>query len=160
MRVSYLERLNPEQGRAAEYGVVPGASTSPPLLVIARAGIGNTNTLCARVAHLNVSGSDPGRVLPITFSRRAVAGMIRRAEQICLQALGAMAGAITNGVIWAGAFHAVGAFLLRAYADQIGIDPDFTIRNREELLTRLVNGWPRSRIGELTPWHCAGATTV
>ncbi len=114
MPVSYLERLNPELRRAAEYGVVPGASMSPPLLVIAGAGTGKTNTLAHRVAHLIVRGVDPDRILLMTFSRRAAAEMTRRAERICLHTLGAKAGAIANGLTWAGTFHAVGARLLRA----------------------------------------------
>ncbi len=84
MPVSYLERLSPEQRRAAEYGVVPGASMSPPLLVIAGAGTEKTNALAQKVAHLIVGGSDPGRILLMTFSRWAAPEMIRPAERICL----------------------------------------------------------------------------
>ena len=54
MSVAYLEKLNPEQRRAAEHGVrekacAPGA----PLLIIAGAGSGKTDTLAHRVAHLS-----------------------------------------------------------------------------------------------------------
>jgi superfamily I DNA/RNA helicase len=42
-----------------------------PLLVIAGAGSGKTNTLAHRVAHLIVNGADPRRILLMTFSRRA-----------------------------------------------------------------------------------------
>jgi ATP-dependent DNA helicase UvrD/PcrA len=78
---AYLETLNSEQRRAVEHGVreqdcTPGA----PLLVIAGAGSGKTNTLAHRVAHLIVNGADPRRILLMTFSRRAAAEMIRRVE--------------------------------------------------------------------------------
>ena len=58
-----------------------------PLLVIAGAGSGKTNTLAHRVAHLIVNGADPRRILLMTFSRRAAAEMTRRVERICAQAM-------------------------------------------------------------------------
>ena len=39
---------------------------------------------------------------------------------------------MTDALTWAGTFHAVGARLLREYAEQIGIDPAFTIHDRED----------------------------
>ena len=68
---SYLETLNPEQRRAAEHGITTDGHVGTPLLVIAAAGSGKTNTLAHRVAHLIVSGADPRRILLMTFSRRA-----------------------------------------------------------------------------------------
>ena len=61
-------KLNPEQGRAVEHGVrKKGRVPSTPLLVIAGAGTGKTNTVAHRVAHLIVNGADPRRILLITF---------------------------------------------------------------------------------------------
>ena len=105
---------------------------SGPLLVIAGAGSGKTNTLAHRVAHLIVSGADPRRILLMTFSRRAASEMTRRVERICAQALGDKAGILAEGMTWAGTFHAIGAKLLRDYAPQIGLDPAFTIHDRED----------------------------
>ena len=69
-----LEALNLEQRRAVEHGVAGrGANIAGPLLVIAGAGSGKTNTLVHRVAHLLVNGADPRRILLLTFSRRAAA---------------------------------------------------------------------------------------
>jgi DNA helicase-2/ATP-dependent DNA helicase PcrA len=67
---AYLETLNPEQRRAVEREAAGGLAASP-LLVIAGAGSGKTNTLAHRVAHLIVQGADPHRILLMTFSRRA-----------------------------------------------------------------------------------------
>ena len=39
---------------------------------------------------------------------------------------------MTDALAWAGTFHGIGARLLREYADQIGLDPDFTIHDRED----------------------------
>ena len=127
---AYLSKLNPEQRHAVEYGV--GAGRSGPLLVIAGAGSGKTNTLAHRVAHLIVNGAAPRRILLMTFSRRAAAEMTRRVERISAQALGDKAGVLTGGLNWAGTFHGIGARLLRDYAEQIGLDPAFTIHDRED----------------------------
>ena len=133
MPPAYLEKLNPEQRRAVEHGLAEGGRPSAtPLLVIAVAGSGKTNTLAHRVAHLIVNHVDPSRILLMTFSRRAAVEMTRRAGRICAQALGSNSYMMTEALTWAGTFHAIGARLLRDYAPQIGIDPAFTIHDRED----------------------------
>ena len=102
------------------------------MLIIAGAGSGKTNTLAHRVGHLIVNGADPRRILLMTFSRRAASEMARRVERICAQVLGAKAGVMTDALAWAGTFHGIGARLLRDYAEQIGLDPAFTIHDRED----------------------------
>ena len=94
-----------------------------PLLVIAGAGSGKTNTLAHRVAHLIVSGADPRRILLMTFSRRAASEMTKRVERIARKVMGDNAGVMTDALAWAGTFHGIGARLLREYSDQIGLDP-------------------------------------
>jgi DNA helicase II / ATP-dependent DNA helicase PcrA len=128
---AYLESLNPEQRRAVEHGAT-GPGPYVPLLVIAGAGSGKTNTLAHRVAHLIVSGADPRRILLMTFSRRAASEMTNRVERIARKVLGDRAGVMTDALAWAGTFHGIGARLLRDYAEQIGIDPAFTIHDRED----------------------------
>jgi DNA helicase-2/ATP-dependent DNA helicase PcrA len=129
---SYLDALNPEQRRAVEHGVTVDGHVGLPLLVIAGAGSGKTNTLAHRVAHLIVNKADPRRILLMTFSRRAASEMARRVERIARKILGDKAGVMTDALSWAGTFHGIGARLLREYADQIGIDPAFTIHDRED----------------------------
>jgi DNA helicase-2/ATP-dependent DNA helicase PcrA len=130
---AYLETLNPEQRRAVEHGVQEQDCTpGVPLLVIAGAGSGKTNTLAHRVAHLIVNGADPRRILLMTFSRRAAAEMTRRVERIARRVMGQRADIMTDALAWAGTFHGIGARLLRDYADQIGLDPNFTIHDRED----------------------------
>ncbi|MDP1882872.1 MAG: ATP-dependent helicase, partial [Bradyrhizobium sp.] len=101
-------------------------------LVIAGAGSGKTNTLAHRVAHLIVNGADPRRILLMTFSRRAAAEMTGRVERIARKVLGDKAGIMTDALQWAGTFHGIGARLLRDYSDQIGLDPAFTIHDRDD----------------------------
>src|SRR6516164_752947 len=69
MTATYLETLNREQRRAVEHGVQKkNAAPAAALLVIAGAGSGKTNTVAHRVAHLIVHGTDPRRILLMTFS--------------------------------------------------------------------------------------------
>ncbi len=102
-----------------------------PLLVIAGAGSGKTNTLAHRVAHLVLGGADPAAILLLTFSRRAAVEMTRRVERI----LGAASDDPTlarAALAWAGTFHGIGARLLREYAERIGLGQNFTIHDRED----------------------------
>jgi DNA helicase-2/ATP-dependent DNA helicase PcrA len=128
--ISYLDTLNPAQRRAVVHGV--GSEAASPLLVIAGAGSGKTNTLAHRVAHLLVSGADPHRILLMTFSRRAASEMGKRVERITRKVLGDGAGVLSDALTWAGTFHGIGARLLRDCADQLGLDPAFTIHDRED----------------------------
>ncbi|TCM53234.1 Rep family ATP-dependent DNA helicase [Rhizobium sp. PP-F2F-G48] len=134
--VAYLDTLNERQRQAVEHGIVSGDASSDtvagPLLIIAGAGSGKTNTLAHRVAHLIVHGADPRRILLLTFSRRAASEMARRVERICRKVLGANAGVLIDALAWSGTFHGIGARLLRIYAEQIGLDIDFTIHDRED----------------------------
>jgi DNA helicase-2/ATP-dependent DNA helicase PcrA len=114
MTAAYLARLNAEQRRAVEHGC-EALDDASPLLIIAGAGSGKTNTLANRVGHLIVSGVDPRRMMMLTFSRRAAAEMQRRVERITAEVLGPKAGIMTGGLNWSGTFHAIGARLLREY---------------------------------------------
>ena len=132
--------LNPAQLAGAGYGVrsAAGAWTSGPLLVIAGAGTGKTNTLAHRVAHLVLNGVTPERILLLTFSRRAAEEMLRRAHRIVAQSLaakrggGSAASPEASGVRlpWAGTFHSVANRLLRRYARHIGLEPGFSVMDR------------------------------
>ncbi len=126
---AYLARLNPEQRDAVLHG---DGRVAGPLLVIAGAGSGKTATLAHRVAHLLVEGADPRRILLVTFSRRAAVEMIRRVERIAVEVLGERGRVLAEALTWAGTFHGVGARLLRELAPEIGLDPGFTIHDRED----------------------------
>src|SRR5689334_3650669 len=126
MTAAYLAKLNTEQRSAVEHG---GAS-APPLLIIAGAGSGKTNTLAHRVGHLIVQGADPRRILLLTFSRRAAAEMAQRVQRVASQVMPELAGSLSGALTWSGTFHAIGARLLREYAEHIGLDRAFTIHDR------------------------------
>ena len=58
--------------------------------------------------------------------------MARRVERIARKVMGDNATVMTDALTWAGTFHGIGARLLRDYAEQIGLDPAFTIHDRED----------------------------
>jgi len=127
MAADPFEALNPAQRAAATHGQPAERRVdASPLLIIAGAGTGKTSTLAHRVAHLVLSGVDPGRILLLTFSRRAAEEMTRRAERIV--------GTATRGssvrLPWAGTFHSVGNRLLRLHAPSVGLDPAFSVMDR------------------------------
>lgn len=121
-----LATLNHEQRTAARHG-------SGPLLIIAGAGTGKTATLVHRVAALIASGLDPGRILLLTFTRRASAEMLRRVEQV-LASGGAGTGrpGAASRRIWGGTFHAVATRLLRLHGHVVGLPQEFTILDRSD----------------------------
>jgi len=120
--------LNAEQRAAVEHDI--GAELVRPLLVVAGAGSGKTNTLAHRVARLIQSGADPQRILLLTFSRRAAGEMGQRASGVLQRLLGRNGAGSPITLPWAGTFHAIGARLLREYAGRIGLDESFTIHDR------------------------------
>jgi DNA helicase-2/ATP-dependent DNA helicase PcrA len=133
MSAAYLEKLNHEQRLAVEHGIgTTEADDNRALLILAGAGTGKTNTLAYRVVHRVLNGADPRRILLMTFSRRAAAEMTRRVQRIANTVSGSTVFASIEALTWAGTFHAIGARLLRECAPQIGLDPNFTIHDRED----------------------------
>jgi DNA helicase-2/ATP-dependent DNA helicase PcrA len=112
-----FERLNPRQREAAQAG-------REPLLVIAGAGTGKTNTLAHRVAHLILGGVAPERILLLTFTRRAALEMTRRAQRII--------GEVQKEVRlpWSGTFHSVANRLIRRHCRRLGLDESFSVLDR------------------------------
>ena len=129
-RTDPFSRLNDQQRAAVDHDGRLPPEQQRPLLIVAGAGTGKTNTLAHRVARLILDGADPQRMLLLTFSRRAAGDMGRRVGQVLRQVLQLAPGAAPPSLPWSGTFHAIGARLLRDYAVQIGLEPDFTIQDR------------------------------
>jgi len=114
-----------------------------PLLVIAGAGTGKTNTLAHRVARLVGAGADPARILLLTFTRRAAAELERRAGHVLARHFAQRGLDAAIALPWAGTFHSAGAKLLRMFAEDVGLAPNFTIHDRgdsEDLMALVRNG--------------------
>lgn len=132
--VGLLAGLNEQQRSAVLHG-------AEPLLVVAGAGTGKTATLAHRVAHQIANGAEPGRILLLTFTRRAAAEMLRRVDEI-LRRADIQASTQTKPTVpgrgsastrvWGGTFHATAARLLRLHGRTIGLDPSFTILDRSD----------------------------
>src|SRR4030095_7888224 len=105
-----LGELNEAQQRVVAFGE---ARAHGPLLVIAGAGTGKTNTIAHRVARLIRDGADPHRILLLTFSRRAAVELETRAGRVVGKLLRGRAGHVPIVLPWAGTFHSAGAKLLR-----------------------------------------------
>src|SRR5256885_4042733 len=101
--------LNPSQHAAS-------VAAPAPLLIIAGAGTGKTNTLAHRVAHLIKEGADPGRILLLTFTRRAAEIMVRRASSTLSSST-----VPRSRIPWAGTFHSIANRLLRLHANAVGL---------------------------------------
>ena len=124
--VATFERLNVRQREAACFGerAAGGAFRAGPLLIIAGAGTGKTNTLAHRVAHLVLEGVSPERILLLTFTRRAAEEMTRRARRIV--------GEVRREARfpWAGTFHSVANRLIRRFAGRVALEPSFSVLDR------------------------------
>ena len=141
---SHLAKLNGPQRRAVTHGepLPPEGSGAPkgfksgPLLIVAGAGTGKTDTLAHRVAHLVLHGVDPARIMMLTFTRRAATEMRRRAHEIAKLALNESLGGVSQTILqrmsWAGTFHSVGNRLLRHYATHLKLDPQFSVLDRAD----------------------------
>ena len=137
-KTTAFDSLNPQQRRAATFGAaVPDKGvTAGPLLILAGAGTGKTNTLAHRTAHLVLNGVDPSRIMMLTFTRRAAQEMIKRTQGIVAEVLSDRGKAGDRSVIsrlqWAGTFHSVGNRILRLYAKHLGLDPNYSVLDRSD----------------------------
>ncbi len=116
LHIDYAKELNEQQHAAVT--APPG-----PSLVIAGAGSGKTRTLIYRVGFLLENGIPPERILLLTFTNKAAKEMMRRVADLLGRELPSL---------WGGTFHSIGNRILRAHADRLGYQRDFTIMDRED----------------------------
>jgi DNA helicase-2/ATP-dependent DNA helicase PcrA len=122
--------LNAQQRDAVQHG-------DDPLLIIAGAGTGKTNTLVHRVVQLIQRGIAPDRILLLTFTRRASSEMLRRAQALLRElaisrSKAGVPGSDTALRVWGGTFHATAARQLRMLGHHIGLAPSFSIHDRSD----------------------------
>ena len=117
MNTEILSQLNESQRVAVEY--CDGAS-----LVIAGAGSGKTRVLTYKIAWLLEQGMKPWQILALTFTNKAAREMKER--------IGRLVGDEQARYLQMGTFHSVFARILRAEADKIGYNANFTIYDQTD----------------------------
>lgn len=115
--MSILNGLNKEQYEAVTH-------TDGPLLILAGAGTGKTNTLAHKVAYLIEKGVPPYAILLLTFTNKAAGEMKERVNRIVEDNKGNKVTACT--------FHSFCTMILRQYAKHIGFTGNFTIINESD----------------------------
>ena len=117
MNTELLSQLNNSQRIAVEY--CDGAS-----LVIAGAGSGKTRVLTYKIAWLLMQGMKPWQILALTFTNKAAREMKER--------IGRLVGDDNARYLQMGTFHSVFARILRAEAENIGFNSNFTIYDQTD----------------------------
>jgi len=112
-----LEQLNESQREAVLY--IDGAS-----LVIAGAGSGKTRVLTFKIAYLLQQGMKPWNILALTFTNKAAREMKER--------IGRLVGEQQARYLQMGTFHSVFSRILRAEAEKIGYNSNFTIYDQTD----------------------------
>ncbi len=118
-----------------------------PCLVLAGAGSGKTRVITHKIARLLDAGYAPGQIAAITFTNKAAAEMRERAK--------ALVGprAAKNLVI--STFHSLGVRLLRSDGDKLGLKPQFSILDSDDVLGILKDAGSTSDIALARRWQWA-----
>ena len=112
-----LKDLNEAQRAAVEY--IDG-----PSLVIAGAGSGKTRVLTYKIAYLLSQGMKPWSIMALTFTNKAAREMKER--------IGKLVGNDLAQHLYMGTFHSIFSRILRAEAEHIGFNNNFTIYDESD----------------------------
>jgi DNA helicase-2/ATP-dependent DNA helicase PcrA len=118
----------PTDEQAAVICAEPG-----PLVVVAGAGAGKTETMAARVVWLVANGyADPGQVLGLTFTRKAAGQLLRRVRSR-LARLSGYLGTEAPGAPTVSTYHSFAGQLLREFGLLLPIEPDARLLSETEM---------------------------
>ncbi|UFU03946.1 ATP-dependent helicase [Ruania suaedae] len=118
-----------------------------PMLVVAGAGSGKTETMAARVVYLVANGlAAPGEILGLTFTRKAAAELSARIRSRLrrLQQVGVSVGDTVADRPRIATYNSYAAAIVADHALRIGIDPDASLigdAGRYQLAEAVVNTW-------------------
>lgn len=115
--MNLLKDLNEAQRAAVEY--IDG-----PSLVIAGAGSGKTRVLTYKIAYLLSQGMKPWSIMALTFTNKAAREMKER--------IGKLVGNDLAQHLYMGTFHSIFSRILRAEAEHIGFNNNFTIYDESD----------------------------
>ena len=111
--------LNPAQLEAVHH-------LSGPCLVLAGAGSGKTRVITHKIAKLLQAGLEPRQIAAITFTNKAAAEMRERTK--------ALVGARAAKEVVISTFHSLGVRMLRSDGEAVGLKPNFSILDSDDVL--------------------------
>ena len=142
----------PTDEQAAVIAAPPG-----PLVVVAGAGAGKTETMAARVVWLVANGyADPGQVLGLTFTRKAAGQLLRRVRSRLARLSGYLGETLDThtGSPVVSTYHAFAGSLLREFGLLLPVEPDtrlLTETERWQLACEVVDNHPERLPLDTTP---------
>ncbi len=119
---SVPDSLNPAQLEAVHH-------LSGPCLVLAGAGSGKTRVITHKIARLLQAGYEPKQIAAITFTNKAAQEMRERAQ--------ALVGPRAAKHLVVSTFHSLGVRILRADGERLGLKPQFSILDSDDVLSIL-----------------------
>jgi ATP-dependent DNA helicase Rep len=132
------DTLNPAQLRAVHH-------LGGPCLVLAGAGSGKTRVIVHKIARLLASGVPPSQVAAITFTNKAAKEMRERARH--------SVGPRAAGQLVVSTFHALGVRLLREDGEHLGLKPNFSILDSDDVLGVLRDAGATSEAAQARRWQ-------
>ena len=111
--------LNPAQLEAVHH-------LGGPCLVLAGAGSGKTRVITHKIARLLQAGYAPGQIAAITFTNKAAQEMRERAK--------ALVGPRAAKPLVVSTFHSLGVRMLRSDGERLGLKPQFSILDSDDVL--------------------------
>ena len=121
--MNHLDHLNSMQKKAALH-------KEGPILIVAGAGTGKTNTLTHRILNLIKEGVAPNEILAITFTNKATKEMRERIESLLAKHGFATGARWSNQCPFIGTFHSLGVYILRNHAHIFGLNQHFSILDK------------------------------
>ncbi len=113
------DTLNPAQMEAVHH-------LRGPCLVLAGAGSGKTRVIVHKIAKLLQTGLEPKQVAAITFTNKAAQEMRERAKAVC--------GPRASRDLAVSTFHSLGVRMLRTDGTRLGLKPNFSILDSDDVL--------------------------
>lgn len=98
-----------------------------PLLVLAGAGSGKTRVIAHRIARLIAEGTNPRRILAVTFTNKAAREMKDRVIGL-LETLDKS----TTDLPFIGTFHALGVYMLKVHGERVNVPKTFSILDPDD----------------------------
>ena len=133
-----LDHLNGPQREAV-------LENSRPLLVLAGAGSGKTRVITTKIAYaIETLQIPPYQILAVTFTNKAANEMKERVIDM-------LDGRSDAGEAVIRTFHSFGAWLLRRFGSEIGLEANFTIYDDEDSLSLLASCFPSQKKSDLKP---------